>query len=171
MGVPMKLATFGLALVVVLIAALEIGYRLRPAADAATSPSGSPSTGSAEHGGSEHGGSEHGGSEQGGTEPRSTAPSDTPTAESGQDVSGLAATVDGYTLTLLTPRPSAAERTTIRFLITGPDQQPVTAYDTAHGKQLHLIVVRRDLAGYRHVHPTMAPDGTWSVDLYLGGGG
>ena len=59
---------------------------------------------------------------------------------------GLAATVDGYRLTLLTPRPTAGPTTEIRLLITGPDERPVTSYELAHGKQLHLIVVRRDLA-------------------------
>jgi hypothetical protein len=32
---------------------------------------------------------------------------------------------------------------------------------------MHLIVVRRDLTGYQHLHPTMAPDGTWSIPLTL----
>ncbi|MEK8109242.1 hypothetical protein NKG94_40115 [Micromonospora sp. M12] len=32
---------------------------------------------------------------------------------------------------------------------------------------MHLIVVRRDLTGYQHLHPTMAKDGTWSVPLTL----
>ena len=36
-------------------------------------------------------------------------------------------------------------------------------YDVEHEKQLHLIVVRRDLTGFQHVHPTLAADGTWTV--------
>jgi hypothetical protein len=36
-----------------------------------------------------------------------------------------------------------------------------------HEKPLHLIVARRDLSGFQHLHPTMAPDGTWSVPLTL----
>ena len=36
-----------------------------------------------------------------------------------------------------------------------------------HDKPLHLIVVRRDLSGFQHLHPTMAPDGTWGIDLTL----
>jgi len=58
-----------------------------------------------------------------------------------------------------------------RFRITDAAGRPVTRFATVHEKPMHLIVVRRDLAGYRHLHPTMAPDGTWSVALYLGGGG
>ena len=40
----------------------------------------------------------------------------------------------------------------------------MTAYDEEHEKDLHLIVVRRDLTGYQHVHPTLAADGTWTTD-------
>ncbi len=36
---------------------------------------------------------------------------------------------------------------------------------------MHLIVVRRDLTGFRHLHPTMAPDGRWSVRLPAGAPG
>ena len=34
---------------------------------------------------------------------------------------------------------------------------------TSHEKELHLIVVRTDGTGFRHVHPTMDTDGTWSL--------
>jgi hypothetical protein len=36
---------------------------------------------------------------------------------------------------------------------------------------MHLIVVRRDTTEFRHVHPEMAPDGTWTVPLMLPAGG
>ncbi len=32
-------------------------------------------------------------------------------------------------------------------------------------RRLHLIVARRDLTGYQHLHPTQAADGTWSTPL------
>jgi hypothetical protein len=46
----------------------------------------------------------------------------------------------------------------------------VTRYVDNHEKQLHLIVVRRDMVGFQHVHPTMAADGTWSVPVDLSAG-
>ncbi len=52
-------------------------------------------------------------------------------------------------------------------MIEGPDGRPVTAYDVEHGKQLHLIAVRRDFTGFQHVHPELGSDGTWSTDLDL----
>jgi hypothetical protein len=43
----------------------------------------------------------------------------------------------------------------------------VTRFAVVHDKPLHLIVVRKDLTGYQHLHPTMAPDGTWTAPLRL----
>src|SRR5699024_9416669 len=38
-------------------------------------------------------------------------------------------------------------------------------------RRMHLIVVRRDLTGFRHLHPRMSADGTWSAPLRLGAPG
>ena len=43
----------------------------------------------------------------------------------------------------------------------------VREFDLEHTKRMHLIVVRRDLTGFQHLHPTMAADGTWSVPVTL----
>jgi len=77
---------------------------------------------------------------------------------------GLASSKDGHTFVLADPTPEPGR---FSFTITGPDGKPVTAYDVEHEKKLHLIVVRRDTAGFQHVHPELAPDGTWSVPLTL----
>ncbi|WP_346780976.1 hypothetical protein [Streptomyces sp. SPB162] len=71
----------------------------------------------------------------------------------------------GYTLV-----PSAEPMTTgaardFRFRITGPDGKAVTRYSLSHEKALHLIVARRDLSGFQHVHPQLSPDGSWNVPL------
>jgi hypothetical protein len=90
----------------------------------------------------------------------------TPTAEDAA-LPGLASTVSGYTFTpVQTTLPSGAA-VPFEFRITGPDGAPVTGYTEAHEKDLHLIVVRRDLSQFQHVHPVRAADGTWSVDLNL----
>ncbi|RBO96682.1 hypothetical protein [Nocardia puris] len=54
-----------------------------------------------------------------------------------------------------------------RFRILGPDGTPVTEYAPLHDRELHLIVARRELTGFWHVHPERAADGTWSVRLTL----
>nr|BFE56937.1 hypothetical protein GCM10020063_014630 [Dactylosporangium thailandense] len=80
---------------------------------------------------------------------------------------GLQIAEDGYTLVPLVPE----LRDEFRFRVDGPDGRPVTAYTTAHGKELHLIVVRRDLSGYRHLHPARDASGVWSAPVPLAGAG
>ena len=73
----------------------------------------------------------------------------------------------GYTLQLdETALPSGAA-VPLRFRIVDGSGAPVTDYVESHEKLLHLIVVRRDLADYQHVHPVLDDSGTWSVPLNL----
>jgi hypothetical protein len=76
---------------------------------------------------------------------------------------GLLVSDRGYTLNV-----SPATTGEFAFRITGPDGRAVTSFDVEHDKRMHLIVVRRDLSGFRHVHPAMASDGTWRVASPLG---
>lgn len=79
---------------------------------------------------------------------------------------GLAVSERGYTLRVVSePRPGTDRP--LRFVIEGPDGEPVTAYDEVHDRPLHLVKVRRDFLGYQHVHPSMAPDGTWTARMTL----
>ncbi|WP_367320535.1 hypothetical protein [Streptomyces sp. HUAS ZL42] len=80
---------------------------------------------------------------------------------------GLQVSEDGYTLDLETPAVQAERRSTLRFVIRDAHGDPVTVYRTEHTKQLHLILASRDLTTYRHLHPTRAADGTWSVPAEL----
>ncbi|MCT9144266.1 DUF748 domain-containing protein [Streptomyces violarus] len=85
---------------------------------------------------------------------------------------GLQISEDGYTLDLETPRVTAGQRADLRFTVRDGSGRAVTAYQREHEKELHLIVASRDLVTYRHLHPTRAADGTWSipVDLPSAGG-
>ncbi|MEX0847474.1 MAG: hypothetical protein WD023_06820 [Ilumatobacteraceae bacterium] len=47
------------------------------------------------------------------------------------------------------------------------DGARLTDFAEEHGALLHLLLVRHDLTGYQHLHPTMAADGTWTVDADL----
>ena len=78
---------------------------------------------------------------------------------------------NGYTLDLSQSRLPANVKARLRFRILGPDGEPVTEYTEEHGKDLHLIVVRRDMAGYQHVHPTLDSDGQWIADVDLSAAG
>ncbi|MFK4244678.1 copper resistance protein CopC [Micromonospora chokoriensis] len=80
---------------------------------------------------------------------------------------GTTVSAGGFTLQPLERSQPAGVRADYRFRIVGTDRQPATRFAVVHDKPLHMIVVGRDLTGYQHVHPTMAPDGTWSVPLTL----
>ena len=83
------------------------------------------------------------------------------------DATGLTARADGFTLAL-SDRTPAAGRTRLDFQVLTSSGRPLLDYTRAHEKDLHLIVVRRDLTGFQHVHPTLdRATGTWSVDVRL----
>lgn len=84
-----------------------------------------------------------------------------------QPVRGLAVSEGGLTLQLAgaTARPGKPFR--LAYRIVGSDGQTVRGFDVEHTKRMHLIVVRRDMTGFEHLHPTQAGDGTWSVPVTL----
>jgi hypothetical protein len=110
---------------------------------------------------SEHGAKEHAGGGGGHADGGGHA--------SGADAlpGGLQVSEGGYTLDLETRRLDAGEESQLRFTVRGKDGKPVTAYAREHEKELHLILAARDLSTYRHLHPTRAADGTWSIPVDL----
>ena len=80
---------------------------------------------------------------------------------------GLQTSQDGYTLVLDRSALPAGTATELAFRVLDPDGHPLTAYETSHDEDLHLIAVRRDLTGFQHVHPERAADGTWRTPLAL----
>ncbi|MGF0310757.1 hypothetical protein [Rhodococcus sp. IEGM1428] len=80
---------------------------------------------------------------------------------------GLQATQDGYTLELDRSVVESGPDVPVAFTITGPDGAALTDYDDMHTEELHLIVVRRDLTDFQHVHPMRDASGTWSTALDL----
>ncbi len=144
MNVSAKLSAYGAALAVAVAGAFATGSAVGPLTTLATADAaghGAPGAGSAGHGDT------HGG----------TVP------ETADQPAGLASSRGGYTLTPTDPTLTPTTPDTFSFAITGPDGAPVTAFDVEHDKRMHLIVVRRDTTDFQHVHPEMAPDGTWSV--------
>jgi hypothetical protein len=80
---------------------------------------------------------------------------------------GLASSRDGYTLTPTSTTLTSGTTNTFSFRITDHDGEPVTRFDVEHDKRMHLIVIRRDTAGFQHIHPEMSADGTWTVPLAI----
>jgi hypothetical protein len=141
MTAPQKIAGFILGLAVVFVAALGIGAAAGP----------DPAEGATDH----------------------SVLSDEPAAVNApapKPPAGLSATEDGYTLELTRTRFDAGKQVPLQFRITDATGAAVTRYIDNHEKKLHLIVVRRDMAGFQHVHPTMDAAGTWSVPVDLSAG-
>ncbi|WP_420115300.1 hypothetical protein [Micromonospora sp.] len=86
---------------------------------------------------------------------------------SGDAATGLSVSSGGYTLAPSGGEFTAGRAGELRFQIRDAQRRPVTRFAIVHDKPMHLVVVRRDLTGFQHLHPTMAADGTWSIPLTL----
>jgi hypothetical protein len=101
-----------------------------------------------------------------------TQPSGPDPARHGQESAetlppGLSVAENGYTLRLTSDTVTSGTTQQFQFHISGPDATPVTTFAVEHDKRLHLVLVRRDGSGFQHLHPEMAPDGTWTTPLTL----
>lgn len=91
-----------------------------------------------------------------------------PQASAGSAVGGLSISSGGYTIvptTAVFPQPGPQQ---LSFRIDGPDGSVAKQFAVVHEKPLHLVLARRDLSGYQHLHPTLGPDGVWTVPAELG---
>ncbi|GGL23864.1 hypothetical protein GCM10014719_26960 [Planomonospora parontospora subsp. antibiotica] len=113
------------------------------------------------------GGAGHAGGAHAGQEGAAGATGATGSAGAAGLPGGLQVSAGGYTLVPRTDVVEPGEETDFRFSVTGPDGRPVTRFTPQHEKELHFIVVRRDLTGFQHLHPSREADGTWSVPLTL----
>lgn len=80
---------------------------------------------------------------------------------------GTRLSLGGLTLQPRSVRVGAGRAATWRFQIVDNDGMPVRRFERDQTKLLHLIVARRDMTGYQHLHPVLAPDGTFSVRMKL----
>jgi hypothetical protein len=152
-AVVLRLGAFAGALLLAFAGAFALGSAADPIAAADPAPhAGTP--------GMTDGmtGDEPGGHETGHSDPGAQPP-------------GLAVSQDGYTLLPATTFFPSGQQQTLKFTIQGPDGKPVTQYTKTHEKDLHLIVVRRDLSGFHHVHPTRDASGAWSIPFTFTAGG
>jgi hypothetical protein len=108
-----------------------------------------------------------GGAGTGSSEVHGDMPAATAEAAAGELPGGLMSTDKGYTLELAETRVDAGNNVPLRFRITDSAGAAVTRYIDSHENRLHLIVVRRDMVGFQHVHPVLDGDGTWSVPVDL----
>lgn len=135
--------------VVALVAGAVIGRLVAAPGPVPTGPDGTPASG--DHAGSH--GDAHGSGGPGGA--------------GGDTAGGLSVSASGYTLVLERATFAVGVARPLRFRIIGRDGAPVTRYATVHERPMHLIVVRRDLSEYQHLHPQLGADGTWSAQVTL----
>ncbi len=147
MNVPTKIAAFGALAAAVFAAALGVGAAVGPLDTPDRPTTHAPSIDGAHD--------MTGGDEMLAMDHTATTPG------------GLQTSQAGYTLVPTDTALEASGAAEYRFTIDGPDGRPVTDYVEEHDKELHLIVVRRDLSGYQHLHPTRDPRGVWSTTADL----
>jgi len=82
-------------------------------------------------------------------------------------VRGLAVSDHGLTLRVARTDVRPGRPFTLAFRIVDRDGRTVRDFDVEHTKRMHLIVVRRDMTGFQHLHPTQGADGAWSVPVTL----
>jgi hypothetical protein len=101
------------------------------------------------------------------TTPSAAAEGGMPNGEPGEkDIGdGRASSKDGYQLVRSGQVPSAGQAARVRFRIIGSAGKAVTAFASNQTQLMHFYLVRSDLTDFQHVHPRMAKDGTWTVDL------
>ncbi len=81
---------------------------------------------------------------------------------------GTTSSAGGYAMTDLTFPERAPGPAELSFVLRDPQGEPVTDYVEEQTKLLHLYVVRDDYQDFRHLHPVLADDGTWTARVDLG---
>jgi hypothetical protein len=82
-------------------------------------------------------------------------------------VRGLAVADDGLRVVVETPELRRGRSEQLRFRIVDQQDHTVRDFDVEHEKRMHLILARRDLTGFQHLHPRQATDGTWTTDARI----
>lgn len=78
---------------------------------------------------------------------------------------GLAATGSGLTFVPASTSLGAGKAQPFAFQIRGSDGKAFTAFAPDQTKLMHFYLIRSDLTGFQHVHPTTTADGTWTAPL------
>ncbi len=80
-------------------------------------------------------------------------------------VRGLAVADNGLKLALAQRELPRGRRSELSFTVVGSGGDPVRDFEVEHDKRMHLILARRDLSGFQHVHPRLGSDGRWSTNV------
>ena len=175
MNVPTRLVAFAAALGLAFGGAALAGAAIDPTDERAVADAGD---GKAKDAAAGHGKAKPADAEHGDAEPadagqdahdEGAAPAKTAAhAGTGSAASGLAVSDGGYGFEIDRRFFDAGQAAPFTFRITDERGRVLRdEYELEHDKELHLIVVRRDTAVFKHVHPRKRRDGSWTVELNL----
>ena len=137
---PLRLALFGTASAAVFAVSLVAGGAVGPEPKASAEPA--------------HAGDAH-------------ASGATANDASAHEVRGLATASDGLRLVVADPELRRGRTERLAFRVVDERGQTVRDFDEEHTKRMHLIVARRDLTGFQHLHPEQRADGAWTTSVRL----
>lgn len=86
--------------------------------------------------------------------------------KAGMDHSGMAKEQEGNVqaqFKLSTDKPQPNQDTTIAIKIQDKNGKPIDKLDTVHEKQMHVIIVSKDLTFFNHIHPDNKGNGEFTV--------
>jgi hypothetical protein len=84
---------------------------------------------------------------------------------------GTSASAGGYSLVDVRLPRFSGQPGDLSFRILDRSGRPVRDYVEEQTKPLHMYVVRNDLQDFRHLHPVLGKDGTWTARAALAGPG
>jgi hypothetical protein len=84
-----------------------------------------------------------------------------------EPVRGLAVADDGLRVVVEDPELRRDRDERLAFRIVDDRGATVRDFDVEHTKRMHLILARRDLTGFQHLHPEQRADGTWTTPVRL----
>ena len=82
-------------------------------------------------------------------------------------VRGLAVAEESLRIVVEDPELRRGRVEDVRFRVVDDRNETVRDFDLEHERRMHLILARRDLTGFQHLHPEQAADGTWSADTRI----
>jgi hypothetical protein len=86
-------------------------------------------------------------------------------------VRGVAVAENGLRLVVADPELARGRTEQLAFRIVDEDGETVEDFDVAHTKRMHMIVARRDMSGFQHLHPEQAGDGSWTLPVRIADAG
>ena len=92
---------------------------------------------------------------------------DDPAAGGDEGAAGVASAHGGLRLVAERKRFAAGRPASLRFRILDAAGDTVREFDVEQARRMHVIVVRRDLRRYQHLHPVQGRDGAWTTPLTL----